>query len=639
MSGNWKTITLPATVASGASFLADMMLLLTDGSILIHNAYGKEWLRFQPDSTGAYSGRSWSTQYQETDMANTREYFASGILMDGRVFAIGGEDSDAGTDTPLGEIFDPLTNTWSKINKPSSFDFICGDCNGSVLPDGRALLGAPNSAAFPNSLLTAIWDPTDNTWVQAGLEFGAVATTTKTDPFSEETFALMPDGSVLAPAVQNTPQAQRYVPSLDQWVNCNPSPVNLAIATIEGVTENETGPSILLPSGSLFCIGGTGQTAIFTAPPESNPTGLGSWVQGPTCPKDTSTTPNWPTLTALDAPACLLPNGTVVLMAGTAIPDAGYYYSYNPVFFLYDPNSTATTLPQLDVQPMLPTGCFTWQCNFLLLPTGQLLCSAHNPPTSGLFLYTPDPSVSAPQAAWKPANISVPSTLVLGRSYTVSGTQINGLSQAVCYGDDGGMATNYPIVQLTNPATGHVQYLRSYNFSSMGVATGTTVPDDLESCTIDIPPNLATGNWNLVVIANGISSDPVNVQIVQPPTPCALLEQLFQWAAQTQNASLYVTVTLTQIVDNGKKIVVNHETGSGTLSYGIPQTFCFTGSVEMAGGPTQVTIFADSFDLGFGTLVPSRCNVQGQNPIRGTLFASIGTAGGYFVSMSIIAVP
>jgi hypothetical protein len=29
-------------------------------------------------------------------MAHTREYFASGILKDGRVFAIGGEDSDAG---------------------------------------------------------------------------------------------------------------------------------------------------------------------------------------------------------------------------------------------------------------------------------------------------------------------------------------------------------------------------------------------------------------------------------------------------------------------------------------------------------------------------------------------------------------
>ncbi len=514
MAGTWQSITLPSTVASGAQFFADMMLLLTDGSLLIHNAYGKEWLRFQPDPTSGYSGASWSSQYVETDMAHAREYFASGVLMDGRVFVIGGEDSDVGDDTPLGEIFDPQTNLWTAIDKPSAFDFICGDCNGSVLADGRVLLGAPNSLAFPNSLLTAIWDPNDNTWIQAGLELGAVSNTTKTDPFSEETFALLPDGSVLAPAVQNTPKAQRYVPSLDQWVDCTPSPVNLAITTIQGFTgENETGPTILLPSGAAFCIGGTGQTAIFTPPPISTPTGPGSWVQGPTFPTDTSTSPNWPTLTALDIPACLLPNGKVVLLAGTAVPYEGYYFSSNPVFLIYDPNSTATTLPQLDAQPSLPAGNFTWQCNFLLLPTGQFLCSSHTTVASGLFLYTPDPATSAPNPAWAPANVSVPTTMVLGHSYTLAGTQINGLSQAVCYGDDGGMATNYPIVQLTNSTTGQVFYLRSYNFSSMGVATGTTVPDDLQSCTIDIPSNLATGNWNLVVIANGIPSDPVAIQI------------------------------------------------------------------------------------------------------------------------------
>jgi Galactose oxidase, central domain len=91
---------------------------------------------------GEYSltGGSWSSQYIESDMANTREYFASGVLKDGRVFAIGGEDSDAGSDTPLREIFDPQTNTWTAIAKPfPSFDFVRGDCNGSVLSDGRVL--------------------------------------------------------------------------------------------------------------------------------------------------------------------------------------------------------------------------------------------------------------------------------------------------------------------------------------------------------------------------------------------------------------------------------------------------------------------------------------------------------------------
>ncbi len=104
--------------------------------------------------------------------------------------------------------------------------------------------------------------------------------------------------------------------------------------------------------------------------------------------------------------------------------------------------------------------------------------------------------------------------MVRGRSYAVSGTQINGLSQAVAYGDDGNMATNYPIVQLTNATDGTALYVRSYNFSTLGVATGNTVPDDLQSCDIDIPATLETGNWNLVVIANGIASDPVQVQVI-----------------------------------------------------------------------------------------------------------------------------
>lgn len=61
-------------------------------------------------------------------MANTRQYFASGLLKDGRWWVVGGEYSDAGGDTPLGEIFNPTTNTWSKMNKDPNFNWIQGDC-------------------------------------------------------------------------------------------------------------------------------------------------------------------------------------------------------------------------------------------------------------------------------------------------------------------------------------------------------------------------------------------------------------------------------------------------------------------------------------------------------------------------------
>ena len=519
MPGSWTTFNAPDT--SSGTFNADLMVLLTDGSVLVHNAdtgvvaNANQWLRLTPDQNGRYETGTW---LGELNMQYARQWFASGVLRDGRVFAIGGEystDPASTSDAWSGETFDPQANTWTPISKPAAFEFVRGDCNGSVLADGRVLIGGASVTEPPStwSKLTAIWDPAHDSWVQAGLEFGAVAATTKEDPFEEETFNLLPDGSVLVPAVRDAPKAQRYLPWLDRWVDCAPCPVTLPVGSINGTLEEETGPTILLPDGRAFAIGGSGLTALYTPPPASSPTGPGSWTNGPSFPADTSATPNWPTLTALDAPACLLPHGRVVCMGGTTVPDGPEYYPVNPVLLEFDPGSAATTLPQLDVQPPLPAGTFTWQCFFLILPTGQMLLSAQD---STLFLYTPDPATSAPKPAWKPAHISVDAHMTLGHSYTVRGTQINGLSQAACYGDDGGMASNYPIVRLTHPATGQVVYVRSHDFSTMGVATGTAVPHDLHSCRIDIPPYLAVGHWNLVVIANGIPSDPVSVHIHEP---------------------------------------------------------------------------------------------------------------------------
>jgi hypothetical protein len=220
--------------------------------------------------------------------------------------------------------------------------------------------------------------------------------------------------------------------------------------------------------------------------------------------------PNWPTLTALDAPACLLPNGKVVCLGGTTEPDGGDYFSLNPVFLEYDPASSAATLPLLDAQAALPAGNWTWQSSFLLLPTGQLLCSAHS---NSIFIYTPDPANGRPHHSWKPAHISVPDCMVPGQSYRLHGTQLNGLSQAVTYGDDAGMATNYPIVRLVRKSSGHVAYAKTHDFSTMGIAKGSRVPEDLHSCTIDIPSTLHEGHYNLFVIANGIASEPVAITI------------------------------------------------------------------------------------------------------------------------------
>lgn len=63
------------------------MLLLTDGSVLIHDASGAGWLRLTPDGGGRYVSGSWS---KVLPMAHPRQFFSSGVLMSGQVYVIGG---------------------------------------------------------------------------------------------------------------------------------------------------------------------------------------------------------------------------------------------------------------------------------------------------------------------------------------------------------------------------------------------------------------------------------------------------------------------------------------------------------------------------------------------------------------------
>jgi hypothetical protein len=519
--------------------LADIMILLTDGSVLVHmagpytsppTAWGftwgaREWRRLTPDLSkpDPYAQGAWS---QALEMQNARQWFSSGVLLDGRVFAIGGEDfvdrqhpQTHQSDSPLGEIFDPQTNHWSPIDKPKEFDFICGDSASCVLPDGRVLFGGPNMTP-PNR--TAIWSPLNPSlnsngqgWMEAGLESGA---SSKSNPCAEETWVLLQDGSVLANTVFNAPNAERYIPQLDRWVPATPTPQSLALSTLYGTHVNEIGPTIVLPSGNAFAIGATGRTAIFK--PGPNPTDPGDWTPGPNFPPNTLPPPNtsppvpppyYPRLTACDAPACLLPNGKVICMGGTPEPGPN---SINPVFLEFDPQSAATTLAKLDVQPpppinpvnKQPVDYMTFQCWLLILPTGQVLFSRQE---NTLLIYSLVPDDKTPHQAWRPAIHTLPAVMHRGQSYQITGAQINGLSQAACYGDDGQMATNYPIVLVTNAASGTAQFLRSYNFSTMSIAPGNAV----QSCTVDVPTGLPPGAWKLVVIANGIPSYARPVQI------------------------------------------------------------------------------------------------------------------------------
>jgi hypothetical protein len=109
--------------------------------------------------------------------------------------------------------------------------------------------------------------------------------------------------------------------------------------------------------------------------------------------------------------------------------------------------------------------------------------------------------------SWRPSVTSLSSTsLAPGSTYALSGKQLAGLDQGATYGDDVQDNTNFPLVRITNSATGVVTYARTSNWTSVSVAPGTR-----SSTQFTLPPGTPAGKSTLVVVANGIASSPTTV--------------------------------------------------------------------------------------------------------------------------------
>jgi hypothetical protein len=347
-----------------------------------------------------------------------------------------------------------------------------------VLVDGRVLLGDIGGNR------TSIYDPAANTWT---------AGPTKEDTrCTEETWVLLPDQTVLAIECDRQPRTEKYVMAANTWVTAGNTPV-----TLIDTASDEVGSALALPDGRAFCIGATSHTALYTPPAIANQ--LGTWAAGPDFPVIVQGRVTG----AKDAPACLLPNGKVLCIVAPYDPNAAQNTSQAwgfPVYcFEYDP--VANTLTQVS-SPSNNSGS-PFSSRLILLPTGEAL---HTNGSTSVAIYTPD---GAPDPAWKPTITSVPVALHPNQTYMLRGRQINGLSQAVIYGDEGAMATNYPIVQLTNNVTGDVIYCRTHDHSTMGIQTGAIV----HTTNFTVPANTPTASYCLRVIANGIASDCTTVAV------------------------------------------------------------------------------------------------------------------------------
>ena len=462
------------------------LFLLTDGTVLMNeNNAGlgtRRWWKLTPDNTGSYVNGTWS---RVADSINARQFFSSAVLADGRLLVCGGEYSDASgnntqDETNLCEIYDPVANTWAAITPPTGWTRI-GDGACSLLPDGRFFLGNLDDTR------TAIFDPLAGTWTAAA---------NKNDRSSEETWILLPDNTIVTPECASHPRSEKYIIANDAWKNEGNIPGDLVEAS-----SIEIGPAVLLPDGRGFFVGATSATALYTQP--SVNTGTGTWVAGPAIPSV-----NKQNLGSKDGPGCLMVNGNVLFPAAP-VDGVIDHYLQPCSFFEFDGTNiiTSTDVPN--------NVCPTYMGRLLLLPTGEIMWVREDGSAYFAFQYK-----GGPNHNWRPVITVCPNNILAGLAIQISGTQFNGLSQAVGYGDDYSAATNYPLVRIRNKATGRIRYCRTFNHTtinsagntipSMGVATGNAIINT----NVQIPANLEMGASELFVVANGIPSEPFNVTIL-----------------------------------------------------------------------------------------------------------------------------
>lgn len=479
------------------------MLLLTDGRVLVHEEPNcsasstcvgtsySTWYTLTPDKTGSYINGTWK-KVAPLPKAYEPLFFASAVLPDGNVVVQGGEyncpsGNCSGVWQSLGALYDPTTNKWSATTPPVSGGI--GDAESVVLPSGTWMLAAccAEISGFTSFPEYYYFDESTLSFTNE-----ASATDGVFDDFDEQGFTLLPNGKVLTVDAYvgfysaKGMNFQLYNPTTNTWSKAGSTKVQLwdsGCGNSSGASY-ELGPAVLMPNGTVFYTGASSCAAGKTATYD--------WSTGVWTPQ--SPFPNGDA--ANDAPASIETNGNVIVMASP----------YNGVFSspsnFYEWNGTT-----LNSFPSPPNAANdpSFVGHLLVLPTGQIMFTDFS--TDVEILTT----AGTYQSSWQPTITSSPATLTPGTTYSITGTQFNGLSQGAAYGDDFQDATNYPLVKLVHNSTGYVYYAKTHGHSTMAVATGSTSV----STNFDVPASMPPGACKLYVIANGIPSAPAACSVAK----------------------------------------------------------------------------------------------------------------------------
>jgi len=468
-SGTWT----PLLHGFPGSTFPDTPLLLTDGTVIMHDGCTTDWYKLTPDNTGNYQKGTW-TKTASMQAGYQPLYFASQVLADGRVIVNGGEYNNCSAVwTTLGSLYDPVADRWTAVSPPVGWTTI-GDAQSIVRADGVYMLA--NCCTSQAALATIVG--TTVTWSSTG--------TGKADINDEEGWTILPGGNILAVdanrnLTMNFSNTEYYSPATGAWTAGQNT-----IGRMTDTNSHEIGPASLLPNGLVFQAGGTGHTGVLD-------TVTGAWTAGPDFPTILGQLYN-----AADAPSAVLPNGNVLIQLSP-----GVFNSPSHFFEVKVRKATKVKIKQVSDPASAPNQS-SYEGRMLVLPTGQVLWGSD---VGDVEIYTPKGKA---KKAWAPTITSAPVSVSRGSANNlVQGTLFNGLTMGGAYGDDAQTATNYPLVRIINGATGHVCYARTHNHSAMGIST-VGVPT---STQFDVPISCETGASQLVVVTNGIPSAPVAITV------------------------------------------------------------------------------------------------------------------------------
>jgi hypothetical protein len=530
-NGGTANPALPMALGPGTA------LLLTDGSVIMHDTCTPSWFRLLPAKTGTFANSYINGQWSATGIGDNAPvapmigvgnapdnygplYFASAVLPDGRVIVNGGEGENStgvcGTgpatraDSTKGSLFDPNANSWTSVTPPPGWATI-GDADSVVLgPNNISGVYSPanymlmnccdgGAAGSQQAVATIAARPsTAVTWTITG--------TGKAQPNNEENWTLLSTEQVLtintspcasAPGVCAPTTAERFDPSQNAWVSAGNTPATL----VSQNPRSEMGPQIGIGYNMVVAFGAVNAIALYGFP--------NNWIAQTSFPVANQG--------IADGPGSLLPNGNILVQTSNGFNSPSTFWEFNSS--ILTPQNTGPAAPTQTVnQPQCNSGApnttnvAAFQGRMVLIPTGQILWDA-NPGCAAVYQTT---TVGNPNPVMRPPphinSISSTSITRGTNGYTLTGSMFRGVSQGAAYGDDAQSATNFPLVRITNDATGNRCFARTHDWA-IRISTQFDVPPAVTPApgwalvqrACDVGPS------TLVVIVNGLISNGIAV--------------------------------------------------------------------------------------------------------------------------------